>query len=64
MVVCLNRAIIVLCQAHCYINDIRIYKVIRINNNNVAIDITRMKKNMVALKNLDLSKNLGLSCPS
>ena len=60
--VLLNRAMIVLCQGFCYIKGIRIHIVIwiiRIINNTVATDITRLQKNMVALKNLASSENLA-----
>ena len=39
---------IVLCQEFSYIKDIRIYIVTWIINNNVATEITRLHKNMVA----------------
>ena len=62
-IVWLNRAMIILCQGFCYIKDIRIYIVIWIIYNNVFTEITCLQKNMVALQNLDLSKNLAPLAP-
>ena len=50
-----------LCQGFCYIKDIRIYIVIQ--NNNIIREITRLQKNMVALKNLYPSENLPATAP-
>ena len=38
--------------------------VIRIVNNNVDTEVTRLQKNMVALENVAPSKNLAPTCPS
>ena len=54
---------IVLCQGFCYIKDIRIYIVIRIIDNNVVTEITRLQKNIVALENLASSENLAPPAP-
>ena len=63
MAVRLNRAIIVLYHRFCYIKGIRIYIVIWITYNNVATEITCLQKNMVALENLALTKNLDPLAP-
>ena len=54
---------IVLCQGFCYIKYIKLHIVIWIIYNNATTEITRLQKNMVALKNVIPSDNLAPPAP-